>query len=245
MQEYRLIVDQPNHGAWNMAADEWLLTCSDPTPVLRFYEWSEPTLSLGYFQSLQSRNQHPHSIDCSLVRRASGGGAILHDRELTYSFAVPTANRFAQSSEHVYSRFHQTLISALKHWNIESRLAGRRDVERHGSQPFLCFQRRSIGDVVMGEHKIAGSAQRRRSDKILQHGSVLLNSSRFAPELPGINELSEGNITTVKLVNRWSHQLCREFSCRLIATPFSSDEKKNIAELQLKKFESPEWLGKR
>ena len=245
MHEFRLIVDQPSSGAWNMAADEWLLNSNTSTPVLRFYEWSEPTLSLGYFQSMHSRQQHPASIDCNVVRRASGGGAILHDHELTYSFAVPTSDRFARTAEDVYSSFHQTLISTLEHWNVTARQAENRDVERYGSESFLCFQRRSTGDVLLDDHKIAGSAQRRKSDKILQHGSVLLKASQFAAELPGINDLGRESVTICELIKRWSERLCSEFSCQLVSIPFSDDEKKNIDELRLQKFESLEWLGKR
>src|SRR5690242_1143259 len=90
MKEIRLILDPPAPGSWNMAVDEALLeTAADAgIATLRFYQWNEPTLSLGYFQAAAERNQHSMSSGCPLVRRASGGGAILHDRELTYSIAM-------------------------------------------------------------------------------------------------------------------------------------------------------------
>src|SRR5882724_9809402 len=91
MEHLRLIIDPPAHGAWNMAVDEALLESAavDGIATLRLYQWSEPTLSLGYFQPAADRQTHPASRECPLVRRASGGGAILHDRELTYSLAIP------------------------------------------------------------------------------------------------------------------------------------------------------------
>ena len=90
----RVIVDPPADGAWNMAVDEALLLSDERTGLtIRFYQWEEPTLSLGYFQSLAEREQHPPSVDCPMVRRASGGGAILHDRELTYSMVAPLDQR--------------------------------------------------------------------------------------------------------------------------------------------------------
>ena len=74
-----------------MAVDEVLLDAAAVREQLslRFYGWSEPTLSLGYFQRVADRKQHIASRECPLVRRLSGGGAILHDDELTYSFATP------------------------------------------------------------------------------------------------------------------------------------------------------------
>src|SRR5688500_9559950 len=91
MSALRVITDPPASGAWNMAVDEALLesAATGSVATLRFYEWHEPTLSLGYFQPAADREQHAASRACPLVRRASGGGAIVHDRELTYSLAWP------------------------------------------------------------------------------------------------------------------------------------------------------------
>src|SRR5581483_5910324 len=82
----RLLIDPPAAGAWNMSVDEMLLerTSAEGGFQLRFYQWNEPTLSLGYFQAVQDRAGHEASRGCALVRRLSGGGAILHDRELTH-----------------------------------------------------------------------------------------------------------------------------------------------------------------
>src|SRR5437868_3979467 len=87
----RLIIDSPGDGAWNMAVDEALLETAANTnqATLRLYQWRQPTLSLGYFQLAADRAQHAASAACLLIRRPSGGGAILHDRELTYSIALP------------------------------------------------------------------------------------------------------------------------------------------------------------
>src|SRR4051812_39572627 len=95
VQRCSLIIDAPADGAWNMALDEALLHAaeSDGTATLRFYGWREPTLSLGYFQKHVDRALHSASENCTLVRRTSGGGAILHDRELTYSIALPKSHR--------------------------------------------------------------------------------------------------------------------------------------------------------
>src|SRR5262249_44894287 len=85
---------------------------------LRFYEWSRPTLSLGYFQPYSAREQHRASAELPVVRRASGGGAIVHDRELTYSLAVAVAHPLAADSMSLYHAVHQSLIEALRTWRI-------------------------------------------------------------------------------------------------------------------------------
>ena len=88
----RLLIDAPERGVWNMAIDEALLeSAADEScdlVTLRFYRWSEPTLSLGYFQSYEDRNSHEASRSLPVVRRSSGGGALVHDHEWTYSLAI-------------------------------------------------------------------------------------------------------------------------------------------------------------
>ncbi len=185
----RFIVDPPSRGAWNMSVDEALLhsVASGASPdTLRFYQWSEPTLSLGYFQSLADRAQHSASLGCPVVRRSSGGGAILHDRELTYSLAMRVSGRFA--ARDLYDAVHKSLLAVLAKWRVQAELYALPSTGGRES-PFLCFQRRAQGDVIFHGMKICGSAQRRVGTAVLQHGSLLVEGSRFAPELPGIHTL--------------------------------------------------------
>jgi len=95
-----LLIDPPASGSWNMAVDEVLLgaVAKSGTSALRFYQWKSPTLSLGYFQSYSERSKHPTSLAADALRRLSGGGAILHDRELTYSLILPASPRFIKTS---------------------------------------------------------------------------------------------------------------------------------------------------
>ena len=97
--EFHLLLDPPGDGAWNMAVDETLLEAAAAEGLcsLRFYQWAEPTLSLGYFQAYADRNQHEASRQSAVVRRASGGGAIMHDFDVTYSLAVPERHPLAAS----------------------------------------------------------------------------------------------------------------------------------------------------
>lgn len=144
----RLICDAAGSGSWNMSVDEALLETADPQSlaVLRFYTWDSPTLSLGYFQEHAERHTHPASECCSLVRRASGGGAILHHWELTYSYIVPVKSRFSDDPQYLYDTFHDTLIQTLAEWGI---VASRHvpvttigiSSPKTSSEPFLCFER--------------------------------------------------------------------------------------------------------
>src|SRR3569833_2236254 len=90
----RLIVDESRGGELNMAIDELLADAA--RPVLRFYAWRPATLSLGYFQAYADRHAHAASLGCPVVRRSSGGGAIVHDHEITYSLVVPVGHPWAR-----------------------------------------------------------------------------------------------------------------------------------------------------
>jgi lipoate-protein ligase A len=156
----RLLVDGPASGAWNMAVDETLLRAAEAGECwLRFYEWSEPTLSLGYFQSYDERFGHPASLTCPLVRRASGGGAIVHDEELTYTLALPGDHPLARDTLQLYMLAHEALARALAGWRIEAELCSD-PIPRGAGEPFLCFSRRARGDVLL---RLPGEAQKNRT----------------------------------------------------------------------------------
>ena len=242
----RLIHHVPADGAWNMALDEALVTThqeGDP-PTLRFYLWNEPTLSLGYFQPVASRHQHGGSRVCRLVRRATGGGAILHDRELTYSFVCSVSDRWDRGATQLYQEFHQTLADCLADWGI------RAEINKDGSlaqdpEPFLCFQRRAVGDLLVGDSKIAGSAQRRHRRSLLQHGSVLLSTSPYAEEIPGLAEITGQTILIDELVAMWTERLAVRLNVTF--TPFSVEDPliERTTELVLAKFGKECWNNRR
>src|SRR6185436_2144246 len=111
----RLFIDPPAPGSWNMAVDEALLldAAENGTASLRFYNWSEPTLSLGYFQRYSDREQHAASRECALVRRQTGGGAILQACEPNDKLVLPESHSFAKRSQQLYATVHQTIIETL------------------------------------------------------------------------------------------------------------------------------------
>jgi len=153
----RLLIDAPGDGAWNMAVDETLLEWAARKDACcwRFYQWREPTLSLGYFQEYGRRCDHPASRGCPVVRRLTGGGAILHDAELTYSVVLPGGHPLAARRESLYEAAHESLVETLSGFGVVAALC-RPGGGRPEGEPLLCFQRRAAGDVLVGATKIAG-----------------------------------------------------------------------------------------
>lgn len=254
MRSVRLIFDPPAAGAWNMAVDEALLESAAErgAATLRFYQWNEPTLSLGYFQAAADRELHTASRACPLVRRASGGGAIIHDRELTYSIALPLRDVRTKAATELYDACHETLVAALAEFGVAAALhqpsstACTADGKGRGAdQPFLCFLRRSCGDIVCGAVKIVGSAQRRRRGAVLQHGSILLDQSRCAPELPGIAQLSGSAVEPNELAGGWAKRLEKRLGVRLDPGTRSAEEETAAANLAEARFAAAEYTTRR
>ena len=255
LSHFRLLIDPPAAGAWNMAVDEVLLeaAATEGRPTLRFYQWQEPTLSLGYFQEYEDRLRHEASAGCPTVRRTSGGGAILHDRELTYSLAVPEGHPLVADRLRTYRVIHESLIDTLSGWGIEATLytcgmavVPQRTEEPHpGRQPFLCFQRRSLGDVLAGGVKIAGSAQRRRRGAVLQHGSVLLARSAAAPELDGLKDRTGKSIAADKLIEAWLERLAEVLAVEWRVLALSGGDRRRAAALDSEKYSTAAWTKNR
>ena len=270
---WRIVFDSPDDGSWNMSVDEALgeSAAERGLATLRFYGWSSPTLSLGYFQNYEDRSTHAASRDCPVVRRASGGGAILHDRELTYSLSLPCSERSVGDAEWLYLAVHGSLVNALAEWNVAAvvrcqsgksadsgpiscaetshqakgaSLAKVSSIARR-EEPFLCFQRRAASDVVIGSVKIAGSAQRRRRGAILQHGSVLLGKSPFAPELPGVEDLASVRIDPTDLGQAWLRNLAKQLHFQEERLFLTDIERNRAAELRAEKYAYSDWTMRR
>jgi lipoate-protein ligase A len=334
---FHLLLDPPAQGAWNMAVDEALLESAafDGQCTLRFYQWAEPTLSLGYFQAYRDRNQHEASRGCAVVRRASGGGAIMHDFDVTYSLAVPERHPLAKDRLGTYRVVHDALVAVLADRGIEASLfacnttkiggtgdagqgpisspspgqrpgessqllssvgpAGQDSPEplarwannadlivpiipgrcpgleepssfgavnqrdddnvgcgakepnslRAAKEPFLCFQRRASGDVLVKGEKIAGSAQRRCRGAVLQHGSVLLARSAAAPELNGLKELTAKTILVEEFIQAWLEKLSAALGIVWRRGDLSEEHRLRAARLVAEKYESTTWTNAR
>lgn len=179
-------------GSWNMACDEVLLESAIRAgrAAVRVYAWTRPTVSLGYFQDIASIERDPLLSGLDRVRRLSGGGAIVHHYEWTYSCIVPPACQAAQHPVELYRSIHQAMIRLLTPDNDPSaNTLALRGCSEPSEQPALCFGRSAAEDVISNSHKVLGSAQRRRRGAVLQHGSLLLARSPHAPQFPGLSDL--------------------------------------------------------
>lgn len=184
-----IVEPAPRSGADNMAIDESLLVSAieHKTRTLRLYRWREPTVSLGYFQKEDDPVLQTRFAGLPRVWRLSGGGALLHDREITYSITLPDGHPLADAPTLLYDQVHAALVALLNDLGAPAQVRGEK---REQPEPFLCFGRGDPRDIVLAGHKIVGSAQRRRRGAILQHGALLLEHSPYAPEFPGLFNLA-------------------------------------------------------
>lgn len=177
--EWRLLVDEtPRSGAWNMAVDEALMesvATGDAPATLRFYTWAPPCLSLGKRQPLSGVDLSRCRRDgVDVVRRATGGWAILHTDELTYSIAVrPEDPRANGAILDAYRKLSQGLVMGL---SLLGAPAVMNPVALGGAQNLsaACFEVPSAYEITVGQRKLIGSAQTRPAGRVLQHGSLPL-----------------------------------------------------------------------
>jgi lipoate-protein ligase A len=166
--------------AWNMAVDEAVFSsylAGDAPPTLRFYGWDPPTLSVGYFQDLEREVQleRVRSGGFGLVRRTTGGRAVLHDRELTYAVIAGARDGVPEGLRESYRYIALALVAAFQEFGVAADLH-LEGIARH-SQTGACFDAPSWYELTVDGRKLVGSAQLRKEQSFLQHGSILLDFS--------------------------------------------------------------------
>jgi lipoate-protein ligase A len=203
---WRLLVTEPLDGATNMAIDEALLRAriaGDVDPTVRFFAWAPPAVSVGYGQTLEAGIDLAACarLGLELVRRPTGGSAILHEgpaAELTYS-VVARADDFAGADDllETYRVLGAGLAAGLARLGLRAEVVPRLR-RRSVADPAFCFARTGSYEIAVGGKKVVGSAQRRQGRAFLQHGSVLLDAdpARLAAVFPGAGDPLAG-VTTV------------------------------------------------
>lgn len=177
LQRWRLIKDGPGDPAWNMAVDEALARMHDQPsrlPTLRLYTWTPPALSLGYFQKTGGiRFDELKRLGIVPVRRITGGRAVLHFGDLTYSIAMSSAGKIPAGVSASYRCLSRGLLAGFAILGIDAALGS----DRSGrGAPDTCFALSTGADIVFNGKKFVGSAQKRIGSSLLQHGSILLHS---------------------------------------------------------------------
>jgi lipoate-protein ligase A len=170
---WRVLVDGAAHGAWNMGVDEALLETAARTGVatFRLYGWQGPWLSVGYAQELPlQRVQACQRSSVGLVRRTTGGRAVLHGCDLTYCVAAPL-DILPAGLHGSYEALSWALLDALHAVGVPADRSAS-DLPAPGRTVFDCFQRPAAHEICLDGRKLAGSAQRRWKGALLQHGSI-------------------------------------------------------------------------
>ena len=179
---WRLIKTQPASGPWNMAVDEALLEMmghTDAQPVFRLYAWNPPCLSLGYAQPIADINLDQLSdLNWDIVRRPTGGRAILHVDELTYAVIGPHSEpRLAGGVLESYRRLSGALTVALRRIGLPAQALPhpKRDSSAFSDQEPICFEQPSNYEITVYGKKLIGNAQARKKTGVLQHGTLPLH----------------------------------------------------------------------
>ena len=194
-----------------MAVDGALLTLAE-APTLRLYGWRPHAVSLGYFQSLADFEQLPS--DTPIVRRSTGGGAIHHGDELTYSLAVDAA-LLPKDLAAGYALLHDAVARALLDVGVccERATDGRMSAR---PQDRWCFAHPVQGDLVTARGKLCGSAQRRERGRVLHHGSLVLRRPALTPFVAAV----EDQVEPTEDVRRGLHEgFAREIGAALALQP--------------------------
>jgi len=171
-------VTPPKGGAANMALDEALMrrAARSGDAVFRIYGWSSPTLSLGRNQRARDCYNLAAARDTgiSFVRRPTGGRALLHRREITYSATLPIGD--AQDARLAYSFINTVLLDGLQRLGVGAALATGTVALPPGLRP--CFDVPADHEIAVGDRKLVGSAQWRHEGALLQHGSILVHDDQ-------------------------------------------------------------------
>lgn len=261
----RVIIDEePCSYAHNMAIDEAMMRALDETklPTLRFYKWKNPSLSIGNFQKISEIDlEFLEEMGIDLVRRPTGGRAVLHDDELTYSVVIPLEYFEEKSVIGSYKKIATALVFGLKKIGIECDMQRKKrssDEKLKGA----CFLTPSMYEITVDGKKLIGSAQVRSKKVILQHGSIPFSlnvdvysncfklSEKAKKRLRNMLKVSTATIRQLApemdertLVNNLIRGFEEVFKLEHFIGGYSKDELDLFENLK-EKYESEEWTFK-
>lgn len=239
---WRLIQSGYLDGYTNMALDEAIFTLmatGHTPPTLRLYGWRPPAISIGYFQKLEEIKL-AKKID--LVRRLTGGGAILHGQELTYCLVATLKDAtIPKDISASYKVICRAIMRGLQALGIAAQIRGdeflanpagysqsngvsNRTVSKE-REPFFCFDRPSKDDIIYKGKKLMGSAQRRKNGILLHHGSILLNEQNLESST-SVNSILGKKIGFEELSKNIAEGFEKELSIKLFPSELTGEESK-------------------
>lgn len=256
-KKWRLILDDKCDGYYNMSVDETLLLnyTHSQIPTLRIYGWKDPCISLGYNQAITNVLTPDNNIP--FVRRITGGAAILHDDELTYSITCHIDDLGLaikpKNVKQVYKSICTFIIDFYSTLGLKAAFAKDVISQEMGNYGNFCFSSYEECDLVIRGKKIGGNAQRRKRDLIFQHGSIpqSIDFSAIAKVIK-INTDLRSKVTSLdgllgretqfySLRSMLADSFKRTFSIDLEQGCLSSEEDKIVNELLENKYLKTEW----
>lgn len=270
---WRLIIDKPARGVRNMAIDEAILEAvghHEVPTTLRLYAWEPPCLSLGYAQPVQDvEMKRLQSLGWDIVRRPTGGRAILHTDELTYAIiGTPSEPALKGSLLESYRNISRALLAAIKFLGIDASIEQKEPTRTSGSiqnQEAICFEVPSNYEITVNGMKLIGSAQARRKSGILQHGSLPLYgdlaritqvlayddedarenaTERLHRRATTVAEILHRQITWEIAAQAFISSFTEVFNIKLIQSDLTPKEIRRTHELVKAKYSDCQWISK-
>jgi lipoate---protein ligase len=231
-----------NSGAWNMALDEVLMNSVNyySMPILRIYGWQPPAVSIGYFQSMDEEvdTKRCRRMGIDVVRRITGGGAVLHESELTYSFIT---NVYPKNIMESYNLICDIVIMCVNKLGFNAKFA-------------------PLNDIIVNGKKVSGNAQTRKKDTLLHHGTILLNvnvEKMFSVLKVPSEKVKDKMINDVKgrvmglnkpfeqLAYNLKESFTEKFGAEIIVDSLTIEEEENTKKLAKEKYTSDQWNRKK
>jgi len=260
---WRLLLDPPAGGARNMAVDEALLeetAAGRSLPTLRLYAWEPPTLSLGFAQpAADCDHEALRRLGWGLVRRPTGGRAILHTDELTYSITAPESHPLMRGGVlESYRRLSLGLLAGLRLLGVAVQAETAQRTRAAGNP--VCFEIPSQYEISAGGRKLIGSAQARRMGGVLQHGACPLRGdlarilqALAGPQIPPerirrraatLGELLGREVSWQEAADAVTQGFADEFGIEFRRETLSEKEKTRADDLAREKYGSDAWTGR-
>lgn len=250
--KWRLLNTGANDAFTNMAIDEAVAKLHAQTgkPTVRFYSWKPPAISIGYFQSLKEEvdTQKCRELGVDVVRRITGGGAVFHDAELTYSFVCSEESGIVPKNIlESYKKICNSLVLGFAHLGLQA-----------GFVP--------LNDIIVNGKKISGNAQTRRERNVLQHGTILMevDVEKMFSMLLVPNEKLKGKliedvkqrvtslekelgkkVSFEKLAGAMKKGFEENFGVRLVEEQLTQEERELVNRIRQERFSRDEWNSMR